>query len=218
MTDVRRVRRVRKVLLIAAAVLISCVGAGGWAWEVHMEDRMVARNFGVVDPGLVYRSGQISRHMIEPTLRRHHIAVIINLNGHYPDDPDYQAEVAAAGELGIDYHHYALRGDGTGDIEQYIKALIVLEEAVRSGRPTLFHCAAGSDRAGGMTAFYRLLIQKRPFDDVLAEMRRYDWDPADNEGRLVAYLNEHLPTVAARLLAAGTIDAMPAAEQLRFVP
>ncbi|WP_339674913.1 hypothetical protein, partial [uncultured Gimesia sp.] len=53
-------------LLKLALILCACIATGVLIWEELLEDRVVAKRFGVVEPGKIYRSGQISSYLIEP--------------------------------------------------------------------------------------------------------------------------------------------------------
>jgi len=143
------------------------------------------KRFGVVVPGEIYRSGQLSRFLIESTLKRHGILHIVDLTG--PDDvnPDQLAERNAARKLGIVHHRCPLSGDGSGDIEQYASALEVILRGQQAHEPVLVHCAAGSQRTGGVIAAYRLLFQGKSRHEVLHELAKYDWNPRKDRALLV---------------------------------
>ncbi len=125
--------------MIVVAVLATAGGAFA-LWDQVLQDYFVANAFGVVEPGSIYRSGQLSRHLVESTLREHHIKVIVDLTSAAPDNPDQQAELAAAKELGIDHDRYPMPGDGEGTAEAYTDALTRIAQATRAGEPVLVHC------------------------------------------------------------------------------
>lgn len=66
-----------------------------------LEDRAIVKRWGTVDPGIVYRSGRISSSLMESTLAKNNIKVIINLAGskHFHKS---QPERKAAEKLGIE--------------------------------------------------------------------------------------------------------------------
>ncbi len=57
-----------------------------------------------------------------------------------------------------------------------------------------------------MTAAYRLLFEKKSPQQIIAEMKRYGWDPEDDHALLV-HLDRIMPTVAHRLIAHGVLTA-----------
>ena len=135
-------RRSRLIVAIASVLAVAAL----ITWHKALKYRFVAKRWGVVEPGLIYRSGQISRWMIEKTLARHGIVVVVDLTSLDPASESQQAELAAVEKLGIRHVRLPLRGDGTGDIGRYVEAINVLSQCEQSGTPVLVHCAAGADR------------------------------------------------------------------------
>lgn len=181
---------------------------GFLVWEHVLKDDFVAKRFGVVVPGVLYRSGQISDAMLEPTVREHNIAAIIDLNGIEPDLPGQSAEIEMAQEMKLDHYRFQLGGDGTGDIARYADAIETIAKCRTEGKPVLVHCAAGSQRTGGVVASYRVLVLKEDPKNAVAEMARYDWDPVEDVD-LLAFVNGHMPQLAEMLVERGVIDEVP---------
>jgi protein tyrosine/serine phosphatase len=187
-------------------VVIAAVAAGGiWGWKTVLERHFIAKRFGVVEQGRIYRSGQISAPLIKKTLLNYSIRAIVDLTGEDSNDIDQQAEKKAAAELGIGIKKYPLRGNGTGDVNNYAGAIIAIADAEKRNLPVLVHCAAGAQRTGGVIAAYRLLVQKKDPAFIISEMKHYGWDPKDNPA-LLPYLNENMAELAVRLKQAGVID------------
>ena len=175
-------------------------------WNDALRPRLVAKNFDAVEPGL-YRSGQISRHLIAPTLRSHGIDAIVNMNEE-PGDPDEAAEVRAAAALGIDRRTFNLRGDGTGDPQMYVRGLTMLVNARRAGQTVLVHCSAGSERTSGVIGLYRVLFEGWFPANAVPEMFAHKHDPRRNPD-LLPYLNAHVGEIARGLVDAGVLDRVP---------
>lgn len=183
---------------------------GGFeVYNAHLKDRLRLKRWGVVEPGLVYRSGQVSSYRIEGALERFGIESIVNLMGPEPDDPDQSAEEAAAVAGNVVLRRFPLLGNGTGDLRMYADAVAQLHADVQAGRPVLVHCAAGTQRTGGAIALYRTLVQGVPGDVAYREMQQFEWDPLD-DGVMLIYLNGHMPAIAEMLVSRGVIDALPA--------
>lgn len=191
-------------------IIIAMVVGGGIAlWEEVLEDRFVARRWGVVEAGEVYRSGQVSPYLIKETLHDNHIAVVVDLNGKDDSDPRQRAEAAAIAELGIEAHRFGLSGDGTGDIHAYARAIEEIVKARQAGKPILVHCSAGTQRTGGVIAAYRVLVQKRDPHEAYRELLAYDWHPK-KDAILLTYLNGHMEELAGLLVQSGVIERVPA--------
>lgn len=198
----------RRKFWIVSVVILLILGSGVALFEAFKYE-FTPKRFGVVDPGLVYRSGQISPRMIEPTLRKHGIRTVIDLQG-LANGPvaERDAEQAAVRALGIDYHQYGLSGNGTGPIVRYADALQTLVASERAGRPVLVHCAAGTQRTGVAIAFYRVLVEKRPPAEAYAEMAEYQWS-AKKDAIALDYINSHMGELAQLLVSRGVIDTVP---------
>lgn len=192
------------------ALVVALVVVGVLLWEVVLEDRFVAKRLGEVVPGEVYRSGQISEYMIEPVLRDKGIDVVIDFTGIARGaDREQLMETAAIERLGLASYRFPLAGDGTGPPERYVEALTVLRGAMADGKQVLVHCSAGSQRTGAAVGFYRLFYEGWTPDQVIEELKRYDWDPVKDQ-ILLEYMNEHMGFVARRLVEEGVLESVPA--------
>lgn len=198
----RPVSRVSFLRLASALTALAITGALLWIGGVA--HYFIPRNWGEVEPGF-YRSGQISRFLMERTLRERRIGLVVFMSGDKANRPDVQAEQSACRKLGVERMNCPLAGNGTGDINSYIDALEAVCRARNEGRAVLVHCHTGSQRTGGVVAYYRLLVQRRPPAEVYAELRRYGHDPHDNP-ELIRYLNEHMGEVSTALADRGIID------------
>lgn len=179
----------RRGIAIIVTIGLTC-GLIGW-WYAGLRNWFEPVNFGVVEPGRIYRSGQISEHIIRKTLEQNHVGVIVSLSGD--ESPDADAEKSAAAELGVDHIYLGgLAGDGIGDPNVYPKALAQILQANQKGKAVLVHCQSGAQRTGGVIAAYRILVEGEPPDRAFAEMRKYGHDPKHNP-KLIPFIEEHLP-------------------------
>lgn len=197
----------RRAMALALALSVCLLGASA-VWARTLKDRFIPKRFGVVVPGEIFRSGQMSSPLVEKVLREHHIKVIVDLNGDHTGLDGIEAEQRAVRDLGIDYECYPLNGDGTGDIRQYARALERIQQATALGEPVLVHCAAGVQRTGGVVATYRLLIQHRTSASALAEMKHYGWRPT-HDAILRQYVNAHMRELVDLLVTDGVIAEPP---------
>lgn len=183
--------------ILLGLIVLAALGIGlTIAWYAGLRNRFLPVNFGVVEPGKIYRSGQISRQVVRQTLEDNHIGVIVNLSGE--DTPDARAEQAAARELGVQQVRLSLGGDGLGDPAVYPRALADILKANRDGKAVLVHCQSGAQRTGGVIATYRILVEGKSPDEAFAEMKEYGHDPKHNP-LLIPFIQQHLPEWKAQL-------------------
>jgi len=194
--------------LCGVVVAVCVLGGAVWFWDDVVKDRVIPKRWSVVAGHDIYRSGQLSGTLIRKMLTNYGIKVIVALTGRDLQDKDQEAEETAAAELGIELRRFPLRGDGTGDINNYAAALAAVVEAERQGKPVLIHCAAGAQRTGGAIAFYQLLVDRKSPPEVIREMKRCGWNPKRNPD-LLPYINENLPQLATILHEKGILDKVP---------
>jgi hypothetical protein len=109
-------------------------------------------NFGVVDPGLVFRSAQPGEE-IEDTVRTVRLASVLNLRGGSMDDPFYVREVRASRDLGVAFYDFPMSATRRPTRRELLTLLDLFE---RCRYPLLIHCKSGSDRTGLASALYLL--------------------------------------------------------------
>ncbi len=201
----RSAPRRRAVLVIAAVTALAATG--GALWAGGLKYRFIPKRFGEVRPGLIYRSGQLSPSVVERTLDRHGIELVVSLCAENQSDPGQAAERQAVEHLGIERIVLPLEGDGTGEIENYARAIAAMDQAADRGRPVLVHCSAGAYRTGGVVAAYRLLVEGADPGAVWLEMKRYKWK--EKNPILPEYLNRNMGALAQELVELDVIDAVP---------
>jgi tyrosine-protein phosphatase SIW14 len=166
------------------------------------------RRLAEVEPGWLYRSGQLHPSLVQETLDDLDIDVVIDLT---PAGSDKRpAELAAVRALGIDWQNFPLRGDGTGDIASYAGAIAALDAAHRDGRRVLVHCFKGVRRTGGVLAAYLTLVEGASPERALAELQRFV--NGERESVALDYLDQNLPELL-RDLAARGVSVQPEPER-----
>jgi protein tyrosine/serine phosphatase len=193
----------RRFLLRVALPAALAVTAAWVSWDsgyCSIRDHFLPRRFVAVIPGQLYRSGWIDARLVEDVLRDHAIGLVVDLTAadDAVDSPERTAERAAVRHLGIDYRSCPLRGDGTGDVQEYAHAVAAIAHAQARGQPVLVHCAAGDKRSGGVVAAFLLLVDGVPADVAKGEIGRFSKRgvPSDT---VLHYLDDHLAEIAERV-------------------
>jgi hypothetical protein len=204
-------RAPRAAPLLGTLFILALLGAAGWFWWSELQGRWFfsPRQWGAVEEGRIYRSGQIHWRVVEDALARHGIRVIVDLAIDEPGDRNAAAECEVADRLGIrkvDVH--GLGGHGTGPVEAYADALATIRQARAAGEPVLVHCAAGAQRTGGAVAFHRLLFDGWDGRRTYEEMAAFRGRPKGVDP-LFDYVNENLRALAERLVERGLLPAVP---------
>jgi protein tyrosine phosphatase len=198
--------RPRSVLLVVISLLPTAVGLSWWSQNKY---DYVPKRWGVVVPGKIYRSGQLTAPMLDKIASERHITAIVDLQLNDLQDELLQGEVQFAARHNIRHFRFGLGGDGTGDVNRYVDAVDLVIKCARANQPVLVHCGAGTQRTGGIIACYRMLEEGADSEEVVAELKEYDWNP-DHDRVLVDYLNANLPYIADQLVARGTLAERPA--------
>jgi hypothetical protein len=112
-------------------------------------------NFGVVDPGRVYRSAQPDRGFAK-LLRSKQLGSVLNLRGGSPDDPWYSQEVRLTRQFGVDFYDFPMNATRR---PSRAELLVLLDLFRRCRYPLLIHCKSGSDRTGLASALYLMAVK-----------------------------------------------------------
>jgi protein tyrosine/serine phosphatase len=197
------IRRHYSIWIIAALIVLVI-----WFLKYELIEDCIPKRFGVVEPGSIYRSGQLDDALVKRILTKYKIGVIVSLSGDSLNDVDIKAERQIAEELGIKRLVFPLAGNGTGDIENYARAISAICQAKKESKPVLIHCSAGAQRTSGVIAAYRLLIQKKETSFVLSEMDHYG-AKIGNNSTLLRYLNSEMENLAILLKLMGVLKDIP---------
>jgi protein tyrosine/serine phosphatase len=148
----------------------------------------------------------LSSRLWEPTWRKHNIKVVVNLGHEKPGVPTQHMAAKVAAEKGIERHIFAMSGDGTGNPENYVQALVDIVQALRLDKPVHVHCASGVYRTGAAIALYRLFVQNWSEEAVFQELIDHTVGPDEP---LIPYLNSNMSFFARRLHEEGIISEVP---------
>jgi protein tyrosine phosphatase (PTP) superfamily phosphohydrolase (DUF442 family) len=187
-------------------VLALTVAALHVAGVVVFRNLLFFGNFGIVEPGCLYRSAQPDGAFRE-RIARYHLASVLNLRGGTQDDAWYAAEVRATHDCGIAFYDFPMSATRR---PQRRELLILLDLFERCSYPLLIHCKSGSDRTGLATALYLMSRKGVPPEQALrAFSLQYGHIPLFGP----EHLHEPLEEYAAWLKAGGRAHT---AARLRF--
>ncbi|MBX3317983.1 MAG: tyrosine-protein phosphatase [Phycisphaeraceae bacterium] len=172
-----RCKQTDRTRVARAVVLCACIGlvvlgvVGAWP-------HIFPKNFGVVVPDKIYRSGELTVSALSRVVRAHNIRTIIDMGAYEPGTREDVLQAKTASALGVERYVLRLEGDGTGDPTMYLESLRLMIDD--SKLPMLIHCGAGSERTGCLVVLYRHLIQDVEIDRAYEEARRYGHNPRRN--------------------------------------
>jgi len=171
-------RLARWLVRIAAVIVLT---AGSYvAWD------QATYNFGTVQPGRIYRSGQMPALALARTLGDYRIKTVLNLRGPNPKLSWYPPEREAtlhAGATQIDIPMSSCVWMSRIQLRTIIDALETADY------PILIHCAWGSERTGLVSAFAELLRPGATIRDARAQFSLAYLFLRVNDGKIMA---EHL--------------------------
>jgi len=175
----RRRKWLVPVLLVGGLVAV----AGGYV--LHL--RYVRKNFDTVVDGQVYRSAQPGAADLREWRDEHGIRTVLNLRGNEEREP-VREEIAAAGELGLNYVCIRLPNREHPDPEDIAGVIEVLRTAER---PILFHCRSGADRSGVIGVVAAMLVGGESYEQASEELSwrhmHIDRDPEHVAGFMMLY-------------------------------
>jgi tyrosine-protein phosphatase SIW14 len=141
-----------------------------------------AKRFREVDPGKLYRSGQMTADGFRETVERFHIKTVVNLQHEEPDPmlADHWLgkgkirESELCQQLGVNYKLLTpdlLPPGNTLEMEPpAVKDWLALLDDEKN-YPILLHCKAGLHRTGRLTAIYRMEYHRWSVGEALRELR-----------------------------------------------
>lgn len=152
-----RSRKAARRIAVASAILVA-LGAGAWYERTA--------NFGAVQPGRIYRSGQMRAEQLGTIVRSKRIKTVLNLRGSHPDEAWYRAERAAVlanGGTQVDVALSSCEWMSRAQARTLVQVLDTCEY------PLLIHCWRGAERTGLVSAFTELLRPDGSLDRARAQ-------------------------------------------------
>lgn len=171
--------RVRRWIFGTVLALLS-PPLGFVAWNLATD------NFATVEPGVLYRSGQLDADELGRAVRTHRIKTVLNLRGAHPEQVWYRGEQKATLDAGATQVDMALSSCEWMSRVQ-LRTLIRTLDATE--RPLLIHCWRGSERTGLATAFAKLLEPESTLEQARAQFSLRYLFARVGDGKVMA---EHL--------------------------
>ncbi|MBX6315785.1 MAG: tyrosine-protein phosphatase [Isosphaeraceae bacterium] len=131
--------------------------------------RWATGNFGTVEPGRIYRSGQPGADLTR-TIRRYGIKTVLNLRGPNSAQSWYRHELEATLAAGATHIDVPMASDQWLSRDQAQTLVDVLE---RAEPPLLIHCEWGAERTGLVAAMAVLLRPGATLEDAERQFSAY---------------------------------------------
>ncbi|MFI4917421.1 MAG: tyrosine-protein phosphatase [Phycisphaerales bacterium JB060] len=181
--------RSKKKLIAPIVVLLMLLA--GVIWYVDDGHELFwPKRWGVVTENAIYRSGEPLPIATARPVKAHGIRTIVDLGAHTPGTEEEIAAQQKAEALDITRYRFGLIGDATGDPNDYVAALHLINDP--ANQPVWVHCAAGSERTGMLIALQRVIVDGWDVDRAYEETHQYDHD--DNP-HLREMLDRWLPEI-----------------------
>jgi hypothetical protein len=178
---------------VAAGVVLGAAG-----YEARTDERY--RNFRVVEPGVLYRSGQMDTVGLGRVAREFDIRTVVSFRDVRDDkepDPDLLGEQQFCEAHGIAYVRLTPKPwgpDAAGQVpvEENVREFLRVIDERRAAGAVLIHCMRGVHRTGAYTAIYRMEYNGWSNADAIAEMVDRGYDTLDDDPDILQYLEGYV--------------------------
>lgn len=117
-----------------------------------------------IDPGKVYRSGQLSPEALKKLIQEKNIKTVINLRGEFPGQKWFDQEFLVTEQLNVALVSVDMI---LGSIPHRYSLLYLLESFRNAERPILIHCDTGIERTGEASAIYEMIYLRKSKDEAM---------------------------------------------------
>lgn len=153
------------------------------------------RNFRVVRPGVLYRSGQMTKAGLQRIIHDYGIKTVVSLRDGQSATDRAEEEFCKSEELNFVRILPSRWGDDGGSVpvEEGVKRF---REVLRdpTNYPVLLHCYAGIHRAGSYSAIYRMEFEGWTNAQAIAEMKTCGYSNLDDELDIIGFMEQYRPT------------------------
>jgi tyrosine-protein phosphatase SIW14 len=160
-------------------LLVAAVGAAVLGGVLGVSRRDIwPKNFGAVEEGKVYRSGQLTPAAFRKVVEGEGIRTVIDLGSYEPEERGDRRNQQMADAEGVTRYLFDLEGDATGNPNAYVQVLrLMLDPA---NQPVLVHCGAGSERTSCTMILYDHIVHGRSFEEGLKAAEEFKHSPRRN--------------------------------------
>ncbi len=184
----------RRDFLGTVAISAVTVGFPCWYW---VQSRIDYRNFHAVEPGKLYRCGQLKPAEFARIIREYHIGTVFSLRDTKDDQgvPADQWEADLCRSAGVAYHRQPpadwTEVDGViPGVKNVADFLRVLREP-QTQWPILVHCFAGIHRTGVHCAVYRMEFDNWTPTEAVAELKSFGTPRTTFADNLIHYVESY---------------------------
>jgi len=153
------------------------------------------RNFRVVRPGVLYRSGQMTKEGLQRAINDYHIKTVISLRDGQSERDRAEEEFCKSEEINFVRILPSRWGDEGGSVP--VEAGVQRFREIMNdphNYPALVHCFAGIHRAGSYCAIYRMEFEHWSNAQAIAEMKECGYCNLDDELDILGFMEQYRPT------------------------
>lgn len=153
------------------------------------------RNIHVVRPGILYRSGQMTKEGLQRVLNDYHIKTVISLRDGQTERDRAEEEFCKSEDIQFVRILPSRWGDegGSVPVESGVKRFREIM-GDRNNYPVLVHCFAGIHRAGSYSAIYRMEFEHWTNAQAIAEMKACGYNNLDDELDILGFMEQYRPS------------------------
>jgi tyrosine-protein phosphatase SIW14 len=210
---------------VGLSLFLACASVASIVWYAWHQERAY-RNLRAVQPGVLYRSGQLTKKGLLRVMHELNIGTVINLRAGDSDQrintTSWEAELCDRNF--VTFVPIALGSPDNPDqitpeasrraidtaVEQFLE---VIDNPEAYPRPILIHCLAGMHRTGVLCALFRMEAQGWSKEQALAEMKELGYRDFSGPDPLRDFVVRWTPTHART-----TISSSPAPGTRLLIP
>ena len=188
-------RKPLRKLAFLIPVIVAVIGAGWLGVTVYKEVHW--KQFAVVVPEKVYRSGLLKEHQLESAIQSLKLRTVICL-----DAAEAPKERKLCQSHGVRFLSFDMHSSGKGSPADYQTVVETLADP--ASQPVLVHCRAGVARTGAAIALYRMAVDHWTYEQAITELRSFE-----RKGRCEPELREMIAQIYREKLKSGLAVQSP---------